>query len=393
MDSFVKQTLEASGAIPPDYVNLREHSSNLRENSTSMLNPNDFASDKVYTWTQVTKDPIVYVQLRELYSFEREEKCLFPWEIRNVLGNWFCPSNFTSSNLFSKTKYRHDVLAQVVVDKVESIYNESDRNAFFDYIPLWINSVKGSLEDLYKEMEEKLTQEKQIVLTHKFTVEIKSEKQNKIPSHITLYTDEKPKETNENQNDNQKDNKTLHSGRMSVGEFKTLDDVRTDLRKEKANLQLLQKSIDNANNEIHYHTISLATCAKALLIVYIISIPFSVLCIDGYALMLTTPFSLFLGIWGYVLAYFIPKYKTLVFYTVFSWIACFSYFIYVFLRSFFYNFGECNITPLLCLLWILWTLSICIAVFSTTLTGTRKKIEDWHVHINAPSQMNVIKQK
>lgn len=407
MEAFLKQSLEAKGGalryVTRDSFFTPSHSSSYAGGIDD--------STKIYDWEVLSRDEDLMARLKEMYSMEHNEThlCLFPWEVRKALGEFFVPTVIPSTGVLSRnhsnqSNNRKDVLARVVLEQARSLADSDPKQ--YGFLEAWSDDIieRKRLEMLYNEMEVKQIREKDIFKRYRhFVTRIAgtTEYPSTTPTPVANNKQDPDQEsvggsiTGELPPSTSSPSSTLFNATpperrpsgATVEDYKSVDAVMLKMRQEGERLDNLSRAIDQSDHDRYYHTLSLGLFSKAMIVFWLLSIPLSIICLDAYAILVPGPVVIALGLWGYLLAGFFPSYWSLDAYAIALVVGSFCLFIYQMLRTTLYNFGDCPVNSYqLVMLWTTWLFLVILTVFAITLTGIKKRIISWNATRKLRSQ-------
>lgn len=158
----------------------------------------------------------------------------------------------------------------------------------------------------------------------------------------------------------------------------SLQDKIARLRDEQIHTSVMQKQLQREKLTQESHNTSLAASCGALFVMALIMIPFAVLGQDGYAIIITLPLAVCIGLWGYIVSHRSSRSVSLTPFTIASQIVAFGYLIYAILRSTLF-FGSDPDTQfmqnaVLFFVWLIEALLIGISMYATSLTGLARRL-------------------
>lgn len=428
MDAFVRNALSTQAGVPLNVARdpffQPSHGSQLFNSLSG--NSSSLAADpaKLYDWDSSVSDGALMKKLREMYSLESSDtqRCLFTWQVRQALGQYFVPTLNPSEGLLSRSgsnsnTNRRDVLARMIVEHARALASENQ--VAYGFLEPWGANIiaKGQLELLFREMEVKQSREGDIYRRHKqFTLKPPT-------SSATLYTATPapaaampPPPVSAaaitttappTMSLPERQQTTFNPNLAGVGgvlrdhqegesdttvRYRMLDEQMRLLTREGERLDALEQAIEGEDHKRYYNTLSLRMFAYGMIIMWLISIPFSVFCLDGWALFGMGVIVCTLGTWAIMLASLIRNYWSIDAFSLVATLASFLGFVYLLLRTFVYNFGGCSAQEVqVFLLWLSWLFLVCLTVFAITLSNARNVVRSWNLFRKRPTQKPSLK--
>jgi hypothetical protein len=402
LKAALSQQANVSSCVTADpYFNPRSmHDNNNTHAHSSQLLAEPASLRRLYNWSDVLLDESHVASLKKLYAMQHQVtgKCLFGWEIRNALGDYFCPPKSSDDDLFKigrenpgsqKAVAKHiiDIVLTAVID--DEVANREFLSAWAEDI-LQDPSADELLAQMYVEMEVKFTREKKI------WARIQQRRRNPPPaSSVTLYSNAKVPAAATIHKPSGQDHLPLHPVLSATGaeppplateqraepieeSFTTLDEDVFKERRVFSQYLSLREHVQETEKDRVYNTLSMKMFSIALIAMFWISAVLDVWCVDGWAIMISGAYAHVLGCWGLMLACAIPKYWSLDLFYVVGWLSVALMFIYTTLRILVYNFGNCSVEDWAeVLILLVWLFGLGVVLFATTLLGLRKRTEDW----------------
>ena len=268
----------------------------------------------------------------------------FPWAVRDALGDWLCPRRTRDDDLVNM-KAKPSVKAMQVVKRVQQLPS----TAFLDeWIECRYRDDDKALARMFSELEFKFSRERDL---YRFRLERGPD--------------------------------AVESGPA----FKTVDDLMRRSREKNDQLAHLERRLDSVQHDARYLARSIALFCKALVVVFLVLVPFCVACVDPVALMLSMAFAVPIGVWGFLLVSLVPQYRTLEVFTVYCAVATFGYLVYAVLRTVLYSYGGCSVDwVVVVMVWLLFFFAAVVAAFLVNLVGLKKQLATWQVYETLPTR-------
>lgn len=420
MDNFVKHALDAQGALP-SHVTRDPYF--RPAHSSTLFNSGSLDPPKLFEWELATKDESFVKKLQDMYALESVAtgKLLFSWRIRQALGQYFVPTTSPSDGLLARNSVnnsaavRRDILSRVVVEYARAL--AADNPTAYNFLEEWATDIikQGRLDALYREMEVKQSREADIYKRHR-QISVKT-----VPtSSITLYTSVPTTTTGGGRSPDQElfgyptqapklpilspslpaaNGLTQHKQQKQEEdddalEYRSIDDQLRALTREGEKLETLDKAIEQKDHERYYNTLSLGLFAKCMAVFWLITIPFCIVCLDGVAIAIMSVMVITMAMWTTLLATAIPSYWGIDAFAVAGTIASFFGLVYLLLRTFFYNYGNCVVDDVeVFLLWVTWSFLVILTVFAISLSNAKKTVKGWNMFRKRPVQKVYGKEK
>lgn len=380
------------------------HSSQLLSDNGGRGWTNESTFRRLYTWTDVMSDEIHRNSLKKLYNMHHQatNKCLFSWEVRSALGDYFCPPKSTSEDLFRIGRDNpgdQKAISRHIIDMVlTAVVDGETENA--DFLQTWAEDILKDensddlLNQMYIEMETKASRERTI------WSRLQKNRSGQAPkSSITLYSNTPPPPTPAPAAAKQSHGqdppitphpqpvkKETHVREEPHQEFATLDDDVLRERRMYSRYLSLKEHVDETARDRVYNTLSMRMFSFALIASFWIGLIFNIWCVDGYAIIFTFFYCHGLGLAGLSLASVLPRYLGLDVFYVVGWLAVVIMFIYTFLRIAVYSYGGCRVEDFAEIAILLsWLFGVGVMLFASTILGLRKRVEDWQAQRSAVS--------
>lgn len=374
---------------------------------------------RLYDWKKIRTSkikPLLEECYNKPYIYNR---CDVPWVVRDFLGSWISPPERVGDPDVLDPSYKPDYVITMIVRQVTQdafSANFEDIGSFTEAqlaeVRRWATQQVGkSKEQMHSELLEKRTQEMSIIEQYHAKIEeLRRDRRRReaeeaakgtTASAVAAGTPSATGETEPIEARQRKGGAALPPLGTGARSDATQDDSEEGLaatsasiptshrtaheriaylRAEKARVEQMKIQVKREEATYSAHIASLPAACKALELLAILFIIPCVFAQDGYAIIITLPIALIVGVWGYTVSHYALRAASLVPYSVVATLCAFGYLVYAVLRSTIWNTNPDDgsddfQTITLVIIWVVEALLLGIAQYSTSLAGLLKRLE------------------